>query len=45
MLVYDFTKDKRFSLLNDPSADKESKEYKEQKGLYTTMRLQFNKEG
>lgn len=44
-LVYDFKKDKRFSLLNDSSADKNSKEYKIQKSLYEAMRIQFNKEG
>ena len=44
-LIYDFKKDKRFSLLNDPNADKNSDEYRKQRGLYTTMRLQFNKEG
>ena len=36
-LVYDFTKDKRFSLLVDPKADKNSAEYKKQEGLYYTM--------
>lgn len=44
-LIYDFKKDKRFSLLNNPNADKESNEYKKQRSLYTAMRLQFNKEG
>lgn len=44
-LVYEFKKDKRFNLLNDPNANKDSKEYKQQHALYTTMREQFNREG
>lgn len=44
-LIYDFKKDKRFSLLNDVGANKDSKEYKAQHGLYEAMRIQFNKEG
>lgn len=44
-LVYDFKKDKRFDLLSDPNADKNSKAYKSQHSLYTTMLEQFNKEG
>lgn len=44
-LVYDFTKDARFNLLIDNSADKNSKEYKEQKALYNAMRQQFIREG
>lgn len=44
-LVYDFKKDKRFSLLTDPNSDKNSKEYKKQKGLYNTLLEQFNREG
>lgn len=44
-LVYDFKKDSRFNLLNDPNADKTSSEYKKQHSLYTTMREQFNREG
>lgn len=44
-LVYDFKKDKRFSLLSDPKVDKNSKEYKSQHSLYTAMLEQFNKEG
>ena len=42
---YDFTTDKRFDLLNDPNADKKSKEYKEQHALYLAMRDQFIREG
>ena len=44
-LVYDFKKDARFKLLNDPNADKTSKEYRTQKAFYNAMRLQFIKEG
>lgn len=44
-LVYDFKKDKRFSLLNDPTANKNSDEYRKQRALYTAYREQFNKEG
>lgn len=44
-LIYDFKKDRRFSLLSDPNADKNSAEYRKQRGLYTAMRIQFNKEG
>ena len=42
---YNFTTDKRFSLLNDPSVDKNSKEYKDQHALYIAMRDQFIQEG
>lgn len=44
-LVYDFKKDKRFSLLNDPNANKNSEEYKHQRGLYLSLLAQFNNEG
>lgn len=44
-LVYDFKKDKRFNLLSDSKADKNSLEYKKQHALYTAMREQFNREG
>lgn len=44
-LVYDFKKDKRFRLLSDPNADKNSKAYKEQHSLYTAFLEQFNREG
>ena len=44
-LVYDFKKDKRFNLLNDSLANKNSEEYKKQRALYTTMLEQFNREG
>ena len=44
-LIYDFKKDKRFSLLHDPNADKSSIEYRKQRGLYTAYREQFNREG
>lgn len=44
-LVYDFKSDERFSLLNDPKADKNSEKYREQRGLYMTMLEQFNREG
>lgn len=36
-LIYDFSKDKRFSLLVDPNADKNSEEYKNQLGTYYAM--------
>lgn len=44
-LVYDFNKDKRFNLLNDKNANKNSNEYKSQLSLYLTMVEQFRKEG
>lgn len=44
-LIYDFKKDKRFNLLNDPTANKNSSEYKKQHALYEAMREQFNREG
>lgn len=44
-LVYDFKKDKRFTLINDPNVDKNSVEYKKQYSLYKAMLDQFNKEG
>lgn len=36
-LQYDWEKDKRFNLLSDPKADKNSKEYLDQKGLYVSL--------
>jgi hypothetical protein len=44
-LIYDFKKDKRFSLLSDPNANKNTEEYRKQRGLYTTMLEMFNQEG
>ncbi|MBQ0113468.1 MAG: hypothetical protein KBT03_10085 [Bacteroidales bacterium] len=44
-LVYDFKKDKRFSLLNSSNVDKKSAAYRNQRGLYLAMIDQFNKEG
>lgn len=44
-LCYDFKKDKRFALLNDPNTNKNSEEYRKQRALYTAYREQFNKEG
>lgn len=44
-LIYDFNKDKRFNLLNDKKANKESEEYKNQLSLYLTMAEQFRREG
>ena len=45
ILVYDFKKDKRFSELNNPNANKKTEKYRSQKALYNVMRDQFNKEG
>lgn len=44
-LIYDFNKDKRFNLLNDKTANKNSKEYKDQLSLYLTMAEQLRLEG
>lgn len=43
-LVYDFSKDKRFSLLQD-SSKRNTKEYQAQLGLYYAIANQFIKEG
>lgn len=45
MLVYDFTKDKRFNLLNNPGVNINSEEYKSQLDLYLSMVDQFRVEG
>lgn len=44
-LKYDFTKDERFSLLNNPAANKESAEYKSQLSLYLTMAEELRNDG
>lgn len=44
-LVYNFKKDGRFDVFNDSKADKNSKKYRDQQGLYIAMLEQFNKEG
>jgi hypothetical protein len=44
-LKYDFNKDARFSLLHDPSANKNSEEYRQQHSLYMAMLNDFNEEG
>lgn len=45
MLIYDFTKDKRFDLLNNPNSNINSEEYKSQLDLYLSMVDQFRIEG
>ena len=45
LLQYDFTKDQRFTLLHDKTADKTSIKYKEQLALYNAMKAQFEAEG
>ena len=42
---YDFKKDGRFKIFNDPNANKSSLEYRTQKALYERMIQQFNEEG
>lgn len=44
-LVYDFSKDKRFDLLTNPNADKNSSEYQQQLGLYMATAKQMMVEG
>lgn len=44
-LVYDFKKDKRFSLLHSANPNVNSEEYRKQHALYITMLEQFNREG
>lgn len=43
-LKYDWRKDKRFSLLTDPNADKNSEEYKRQKSLYLSKIREYYEE-
>lgn len=44
-IKYDFKKDGRFKVFNNPNADKNSLQYRKQRALYERMIQQFNQEG